>query len=274
MWHADGHLALITRENVDGGGLAMRHPTPSNPFPWAWTAFELGDVRPCNTTYCEYPYKSLPPIPELDGTLSWLGKPGWPESPDESPEQRASHHRLTENARGEVRTLVVHAERLGLRLPPAFTRLMSAPDLQARIPEYAGCWFNLYEAQLVPCPDSDDGFVVRFLNDQQDCILWYLYVTRQGDEAVLAVGDPYPDAPSPFLERLVMPDEDDGPLTDKQRQAVLANIYACAPSFEAFVYRWWLEATIYMKLSGFDNEPLTDEERRYLAHYQHGRLAQ
>jgi hypothetical protein len=69
------------------------------------------------------------------------------------------------------------------------------------------------------------------------------------------------------LERLIRPDED-GPLTEQQRQAVLANITACAPSFEAFVYRWWLESTIVMKLHGFDNEPLTEEERRYLAHYQ------
>lgn len=62
-------------------------------------------------------------------------------------------------------------------------------------------------------------------------------------------------------------------MTDEQRRAVLANTNACAPSFEAFVYRWWLEATICMKLNGFDNEPLTEEERRYLAHYQRGRLA-
>jgi hypothetical protein len=144
-------------------------------------------------------------------------------------------------------------------------RLMAAPELYTRIPEYAGCWFNLFESQLDPYPGSDDAFVVRFLNEQQDCILWYLYVTRQGVEAVLAVGDPYPTAPSAYLERLARPDED-GPLTDEQRHAVLANTYACAPSFEAFVYRWWLEATIYMKLNGFDSEPLSGQERRYLAH--------
>jgi hypothetical protein len=55
-------------------------------------------------------------------------------------------------------------------------------------------------------------------------------------------------------------------MTEQQRQAVLANTYACAPGFEAFVYRWWLESTIAMKLNGFDSEPLTEQERRYLAH--------
>lgn len=251
----------------------MQKETSSIPFAWAWWASDLGDVRPCDATYCDYLYEELPPLPPLDGALSWLGEPGWLESPDDSPDQREARQRLSAKARDQVRDLATQAERLGVRLPSAFMRLMAAPELHTRIPEYTGCWFNLYDAQLDPCPGSQDGFVVRFLNDQQDCILWYLYLTRQGTEAVLAVGDPYPNAPSPYLERLARPDED-GPLTEKQRQAVLANISTCAPSFEAFVYRWWLESTIAMKLNGFDGKPLTEEERLYLAHYQQGRRAQ
>jgi hypothetical protein len=249
---------------------AMQQPTPSTPaipFAWAWWGFDLGDARPCDGTYCHYPIETLPPIPTLDGTLSWLGQPGWPEAPGDSPRQRALRERDSAEARDKAQDLATQAERLGLRLPDAFMRLMAAPELQDRIPECTGCWFSLYEAPLVPCSGSEDGFVVRFLNDQQGCILWYLYLTRQGAEAVLAVGDPYPDAPSPYLERLVRPDED-GPLTDEQRHAVLANTYACAPSFEAFLYRWWLESTIAMKLDGFDSEPLTEQERRYLTHSQ------
>lgn len=168
----------------------MQQPTPSIPFAWAWWAFDLGDARPCDSTYCQYPYENLPPIPALDGTLSWLGQPGWLESPGDTPDRRASRERLSAKAREQVRALAAQAGRLGLMLPDAFTRLMSAPELYTRIPEYAGCWFNLYEAQLDPCPGTEGGFVVRFLNDQQDCILWYLYLTRQGGEAVLAVGDP------------------------------------------------------------------------------------
>ncbi len=175
-------------------------------------------------------------------------------------------------AHAAVRDLATQAERLGVRLPTAFIRLMAAPELYMRIPEYAGCWFNLWEAQLDQCPGTEDAFVVHFLNDQQDCTLWYLYLTQRGDEAVLAARDSSPAAPSNYLERLVRPDED-GPLSDLQRRAVLANAYACASSFEAFAYRWWLESTIYMKLNGFDSEPLTAEERRYLAHYQQGRRA-
>jgi hypothetical protein len=172
-------------------------------------------------------------------------------------------------ARDLARDLATQAERLGVILPDAFMRLMAAPELQTRIPDDTGCWFSLYQAPLVPCPGTEDGFVVRFLNDQQACILWYLYLSRHGAEAVLAAVDCYPEAPSPYLERLDTPDED-GPLTDVQRHAVLARTYACAPSFEAFLYRWRLEVTLSMKLDGSDREPLTAEERRYLAHYQQG----
>jgi hypothetical protein len=243
----------------------MQDLASSVPFAWAWFAFDLGDARPCDATYCRFPYEDLPPIPTLDGMLSWLGRPGWRESPDVTPERRASQEHWSAEAQATVRDLAAQAERSGLTLPTAFTSLMAAPELYTRIPEYAGCRFNHGEARLDPCPGAEDAFVVRFLNDQQDCILWYLYLTRRGGEAVLAVGNPYPEAPSNYLERLARPDER-GPLTDQQRQAVLAKTYACAPSFEAFVYRWWLEATIYMKVHEYDSEPLTAEENRYLAH--------
>jgi hypothetical protein len=217
--------------------------------------------------YCRFPYEQLPPIPTLDGTLSWLAPPSWLEPPGDTPHDQARRERDTAYVRDRLRNLATQADRVGLRLPTAFTRVMAKPELLDCIPEYAGCWFSLYGAQLVPCPGSEDGFVVRFLNDQQDCVLWYLYLSQHGAEAVLAVGDPFPDGPSPYLERLVSPDED-GPLTESQRRAVLANTYACAPSFETFLYRWWLEVTIHRKLDGFDSEPLTEEERRYLTHYQ------
>jgi hypothetical protein len=49
---------------------------------------------------------------------------------------------------------------------------------------------------------------------------------------------------------------------------VIADATICAPSFEAFIYRFWLESTLYRKLHGFDYTPLTSEEQRYLAHYE------
>lgn len=71
----------------------MQQFTPSIPFSWAWWAFDLGDARPCDATYCHYPYEQLPPIPPLDGTLGWLGQPGWLVSPDDGPDRQALYLR-------------------------------------------------------------------------------------------------------------------------------------------------------------------------------------
>src|SRR5262245_2193960 len=121
----------------------MPQQTPAIPFKWAWWASDLGDARPCDATYCQYPYETLPPIPTLDGTLSWLGQPGWVESPNgDSPERRLSRERQGARARDHVRDLAAQAEGVGLRLPTTFMRLMSSPELYTRIPEYTGCWFN------------------------------------------------------------------------------------------------------------------------------------
>src|SRR6516165_1122952 len=109
--------------------LAMQPRTPSVPFPWTWWAFDLGDALPCDGTYCQYPYETLPPIPPLDGTLSWLGQPGWREPDGDNHDRQAMSERLTAEARAQVRDLATQAEQLGLILPNAFTGLMAAPDL-------------------------------------------------------------------------------------------------------------------------------------------------
>jgi hypothetical protein len=149
----------------------MQDKALTTSFAWAWLAFDVGDARLCDATYCQFPYEDLPPIPTLDGTLNWLGRPGWLESPDDTTDRRAARDRSSAEAQATVRDLASPAERLGLILLPACARLMAAPELYTRIPEYAGCWFNHGEAQLDPCPGTGDGFVVRFLNDQQDCTL-------------------------------------------------------------------------------------------------------
>jgi hypothetical protein len=226
---------------------------PSLPFPRQWFFGDLGDARPCAGTYDGYAYDDLPPIPALDGSLSWLG------AVDVEADRRSAA------IRQQLSAIMVQAELLGLTLPPAFVRFMSSQELLARVPEYAGSWFTVWDTQLDPLPGTS-GYVLRFMNDQQDCVLWYLYITPDGQEAVLAAQDPYPAGPSAYLEHLVRPEEDDPPLSEEQRRAVLANVSVCAPSFEAFLYRWWREATIYMKVHDYDATPLTDDERHYLAH--------
>ena len=47
---------------------------------------------------------------------------------------------------------------------------------------------------------------------------------------------------------------------------VVANTWWSAPHFEQFVYRFWIENTLWFNLDGGEAD-LTPEERAYLNHY-------
>lgn len=237
-------------------GFAVNGKTQGQPpFPLAWWSFDLGRYRGCDGTYCFYDYDSLPPVPVVSESLDWL------EPLDESTEAQMAIHRNVPEARGRLANVIESAARFGLTLPESFTRLMGSPELQDRIPSCTACYFKLLDT-IVPCPGSDGGYITRFLNDQQHVLLWYLYLTPQGGQYVLATAidlDEMADAAKA------------GTLTAEDRLNIQRNTWVCAPSFVEFIYRWWLENSIWFKVSESDHaETLTDVERRYLAHYSGG----
>jgi hypothetical protein len=152
--------------------------------------------------------------------------------------------------------LIFSAEQLRLTLPEAFLHFMASPVLQEAIFACSSCWIDP-TATLVPCPGHQGGYIIRFLSDQQDCQFWYLYVTSKTHEHGVLVscwrldpeeGEPYGDPEAP------------ADLTD--------SILLCAPTFETFLYRFWLECILVGKLRRSPSEPLTSEEQEYLAHYK------
>jgi hypothetical protein len=232
------------------------------PFRWEWRGPDLGSARPASL-YGNDPLESLPPIPALDGTLSWLATT--------DPVGRVSSIAASSDAwetwdaqrRDALDQVQREATALGLTLPPAFTRLMGSSALLDRFPEYAGSWFPLLE-HLTPCIFGGRGRLVCFLRDQQDCVVWHLYLTPDGGEFVVSSWEAGIDA-------AIWGELNDGvPPDDKERDDVLEFATICATSFEDFLYRLWLEIRISYKVGGFDDAPLTDAERRYLAHYESG----
>jgi hypothetical protein len=226
----------------------------SLPFAYGWWSFDLGQYRPCDGTYCYYPYDSLPPIPEAQftGSLQWLEQADGADEPEMhlSPEDEALPARLS--------ALTASAQQLGLTLPEAFLRLMASPALRDRIPSCTACYFDLSK-KIVPCPGSEAGYIIRFLNDQQDVLSWYLYLTTQGEHCVLV---------SPYeLDKAAEEEEESKPLTEQQRRSIIANTLICAPSFEGFVYRFWLENVLWFKLNE-DGGSLSEAQQQYLAHSQ------
>jgi hypothetical protein len=226
------------------------------PFQSGWYSFKLPGYRPCKSTYALYPYESLPPLPEgkLTGKLQWL-------TPlDKDLDENMQRYRLPSDERvrmiDTLKEIVSSARQLGLLLPDVFLQLMSSIDLQDRIPSCTACYFDLSE-KIVPCPGSEEGYIIRFLNDQQWCLTWYLYVTPKGEHCTLV---------SPiWLDGLVTDPEYASNITAQNQSEISKNIYVCSPSFETFIYRFWLENTCWFNL--IEHKPLTEEQQQYLSYF-------
>ncbi|HEX8733564.1 MAG TPA: hypothetical protein VF725_16050 [Ktedonobacterales bacterium] len=218
----------------------------SVPFAAGWWSFDLGRYRPCDSTYCLLPYDALPPLAQVDDAFDWLTPRSGRAGDGADPSGNA------EEARSQVETLVADAAAHGLTLPASFVRLMSAPDLQGRIPSCTACEFALGDS-LVALPGSDGAYAVSFLHDQQDCVVWYLYLAPSGDHCVLSYpGDYELDV--------------DGMQADETEKATEAFRFA-APTFTDFIHRFWLENVLWFKLHSRDHPSLTAEERAYVDHY-------
>jgi hypothetical protein len=220
-----------------------------SPFRTAWWSVELPEHRACDSTYCLFPYDSLPPLdPGLfRGEFQWL-------SPlDAQLENQMAIHRPPEEETirmgPRLEQLAAAAARLGLKLPAAFLNFMGSPHLLNQIPSCTACYFDLSE-RIVQLPIDDGGYLIRFLNDQQQVLLWYLYLTPQGESCVVVTP--------------LMFDREN--LEGVPAKAIQANIDYCAPSFEEFIYRFWLENDLWFALEG--GRPLSDAHTRYLRHYE------
>jgi hypothetical protein len=220
-------------------------------FPATWCATDLGTHRPRRGTYERYPYESLPPLDTstFAGSFAWFGDLG-----PVSDEQIAAMNMLTAD--------LVQQE---LALPHDFVTFQTHAKLSRMLDEVSVtcCWSSL--SRPVASPVEPGAYLVRFLRDQQDCVFWYLYL-RPSTEAFVVHS-------SELVEHLdfLDPDErfefgDEDP-TELQPAALTTEIHWCAPSFEQFAYRFWIENNLWRKLhDDRDTEP-TLAERQYLNHY-------
>ncbi|MDE3228517.1 MAG: hypothetical protein KGO05_01450 [Chloroflexota bacterium] len=246
------------------------------PFPFGWYSWELGGYRPAPSMYWIFEYDLLPPLPPPDPTFRFLAPDADTLAPD--PAFDASRDWLHQH----LLTLTESAARHGIALPKDFTRFIRSLELQARI--RADCWGFMLSNQLVPCPCFDGGYLVAFLREQQDCAIWCLCLAEDGESCVVEFPsealDALPEAQSDALLGYLEPDEiadiEDLVMDSDERAALLvaaADIHIGAISFPEFIYRFWIEDEIGLKLIGLDKTPLTDAERRYVEHYARQRPA-
>jgi hypothetical protein len=221
-------------------------PMADERFEAAWCATDLGDYRPCHSTYELYPYESLPPLDsgQFNGEFRLLGGTGEPV-----PERARALDRLAESLAG-----------LGLTLPQDFVTFQGDSKLHGLLDEVSvtACWTDISEP--LPSPVEPGSFLVRFLRDQQDCVIWYLYLRPSGEVFVVHSPVEYEFA----YEARRGGEESDPDDPEEWRSA----IFWCAPSFEEFAVRFWIENRLWRALHDMGPSALEPQMRdSYLRHY-------
>ena len=186
------------------------------------------------------PYEALPSINhvEQNGTFSWLS--GLPAG-----DSALDFERNNANVLVRLDQLSEQAATQKLQLPSPFTQFLSSPEIYRRVPTCTSCYLDL-STTLLDAPGAD-GKLIRFMNDQQCVLLWYLFL-RVGYEPSVVVAIPE------WLD-----DSDDKGLDEAVR---LTNLTMCAGTFEEFMFRFWLENTIWYSL--YEGRVLTDFQYAYV----------
>ncbi len=215
-----------------------------SPFPTGWMGTDLPGHHACDGTYCFFEYETLPTLDEalFRGEFQWLP----PLEPRLKTIVEIHQQTPPDKLKTQLHSLIVTAQPMGLTLPAPFLAFMSDPERRDQIPSCTACYFDLPE-KIVPNPVGE-GYLIRFLNDQQGVLYWYLYLTEQGEPGVV-------------VSNILYDTED---VSRFPPESVRRATAFCATSFEAFLYRYWMENTLWFGLEG---GALMDEQKRYMAHY-------
>ena len=176
-----------------------------------------------------------PPIPiPLRGDFEWFGMNGRAveeEKPSYAYEFKEELLRLQEEALEK-----------GLSLPPSFLLFMSNKRMLHRIYSRTDCYFELPEVIEEIAPNSGI-YLLRFYSDSQYSCFWYVCLDQQGNSCVLYSQDLY------------------GYATEEPGFEKKDVLEYATPTFEAFIFRYWIETSIACK----EGNGLTAWEQAYVA---------
>ena len=221
------------------------------PFSAIWIGGDLGTYRQCDSTYGRYDLGSLPSLPddEFDGSYSWLRRHPSPIEYDERFARSWGDKGImawADDAEKSRLELISSAKKVGVHIPNEFLAFIFDPTLVSMLRSPTDCYFRK-PSTLIPGMGSAGGHFAHFLSDSQNCYEWYIFLVPGGGNLVVASDDDLAD-----------PIHTDG-LWEDMRQ----RIVCCAPSFESFIYRLWIENECWFRLVQKD-QPLTSEMRSYL----------
>lgn len=222
------------------------------PFPKGWYTAGHGELWDCDSTYCFIPYEKLPllEMKNFKGNFQWLIDSA-NELEDVLPTEEQT--KLINN----LDNLVVAAREYKINLPDSFIKFIATSHLRNRIESCTDCYFDLSN-RLLTYPDGKDGYSIRFLNDSQNVLLWYLYVNNKNENCIVVANPQFLDE----LEDANFSYADEAENETLDDVIIPENIYYCAPTFESFIYRFWMENSIWFALT--DGKTLTHEQQEYM----------
>lgn len=220
------------------------HTTTQFPFEKVWCGVDIADIRPHKSQFSTYegsPFELLPPIDakDLDGSFSFLDNKLIKDLEKRYEEQHvditfASVDTLDDSIwkkdpTNERKLRRIESE-LPIPLPQSFKKFMLALGAQELVPSCTACWFNLPNDVSTFKYLSEDGYIFHFYRDQQDCLFWYFYIRKNGENCILVSSLPI----GVYEEEEFFND-----------QEVKENFFLTAYSFEEFIYRTWIENVLW-----------------------------
>jgi len=219
-------------------------------FRRGWITAGQSKLWNCHGTYCTVPYEALPRVGGATDDLGWLDQV--------SPELRrivqgTSTLNSSDNQIANLESVVAKAQDLNLDLPHPFLRFMRDAGLQDKVPTCTACFLALSE-DLIPVVGAEGHYLLRFVNDSQSCVMWYLCLGREGEAGVVA--SDY------FLEPEIFEAME---YEGVKREDLFPNAFLCADTFTEFLYRFWVENTNWYSLrERLPLTPLQDEYRNQI----------
>jgi hypothetical protein len=190
-------------------------------------------------TYFDFAYASLPAMPShLETEWGWLKTLPRAANPLDA---------------GADTTVLDRFEEAGIALPPELLAFYADRDLHAHVDSITGCWTDFGAFDI-----GGGEWLVLFLRDSQDVLLWLVHMHRAGAHRVLVCG---PDDLGAWYDEGLEGDRV-GRLPPSQ-----TDFNVCAGSYREFVYRFAVENALWTSLTAKPQRALTALERDYLARH-------
>ncbi|MEU4091595.1 hypothetical protein [Streptomyces sp. NPDC026673] len=245
------------KTRVRTGSPAMAHPEDGfrrigdGPeavnLPAFWAGYGIGPYRPYDKQgrtfawFQAYPLETVPPLDEESfvGDFAWFGEVG-----DPLDYRTAVTDPIAAELAGD-----------GLSLPADFEALLTRANLHRCLDRAGGGPWTDVSGPL-PSPVDPADRMVLFFRDQQSCVMWYLYLHRGGQSAVVCSDRDFTREPG-------LRYGPGGEIVPPRRE-----IFWCAPSVEIFAYRFLAEVRLSFAIHDKKRAGELDPELlAYLAHY-------